>query len=170
MEFTFEMNYDRKSMTAMAKAMRVGLQNEQDKKSKLIGWLFVFLTALILISSGKTGWTQILAGILVAFFALYLVFSDSINGIVALWKLPSKLRKGIWLFRDDGYFSNTDIGESDYSYENIFAIVESPGYIFLVFYNKQAQILDTSTIKGGTLQEFRKLLRRKTSLTIQNFS
>jgi len=103
-------------------------------------------------------------------FAAYLVFSDTINAIAALWKLPSKLRKGIWLFREDGYFSNTEAGESDYSYENIFAIIESPDYIFLVFYNKQAQILDINTIKGGTLQEFRKLLRRKTNLTIQNFS
>ena len=41
MELTFEMNYDQKAMTAMARAVRKGLQEEQDKKSKIIGWVFV---------------------------------------------------------------------------------------------------------------------------------
>ncbi len=167
MEFTFEMNYDQKAMTAMAKAMRSGLQEEEDKKSKRIGWLFVVLTAVILVTAGKFGWMQIVGGVLVACFALYLIFQDQVNGALALWKLPVKLRKGQWIFREDGYFSNTEIGESDYSYENIFAMVESVGYIFLVFQNRQAHILDVTTIKGGTVQDFRRLLRRKTGLTIQ---
>ena len=65
MEFTFEMNYNQKSMTAMAKAIRKGLQEEQDKKSKIIGWIFVALAAVVLLFSGKTGWMQIIGGILV---------------------------------------------------------------------------------------------------------
>ena len=32
MEFTFDLNYDFKAMTAMARAIRVGLQEEQNKK------------------------------------------------------------------------------------------------------------------------------------------
>lgn len=166
MEFTFEMNYDRKSMTAMAKAMRSGLQEEQDKKSRRIGWIFVVLAAVILLTSGKMGFMQIAGGIAVGLFALYLLFQDSVNGTLALWKLPEKLRRGQWLFREDGYFSNTEMGESDYSYENIFAIVESVGYIFLVFHNGTAHILDVNTIQGGTLADFRRMLRRKTGLTI----
>ncbi|MBQ7130570.1 MAG: YcxB family protein [Oscillospiraceae bacterium] len=166
MEFTFELNYDRKAMTAMAKAIRVGLQEEQNKKSKIIGWVFVALTVLILLTSGKMGWMQIAGGVLVVLFALYLLFQDTVNGVLALWKLPEKLRKGQWLFRDDGYFSNTEMGESDYSYENIFAIVESVGYIFLVFHNGTAHILNVNTIQGGALPDFRRLLRRKTNLTI----
>ena len=41
MELRFEMNYNQKAMTAMARAIRAGLQEEQDKKSKIIGWIFV---------------------------------------------------------------------------------------------------------------------------------
>ena len=167
MEFTFDLNYDWKAMTAMAKAVRKGLQEEQDKKSKLIGWIFVVLTALILVFSGKTGWMQAVGGLLVVVFAAYLVWQDRINGLLAMWKLPAKMRKGSWLFREDGYFSDTEAGESDYSYEKIFAIVETVGYIVLVFHNGQAQILDVNTIKGGSLSDFRRMLRRKTSLTIQ---
>lgn len=167
MEFTFEMNYDRKSMTAMAKAMRVGLQAEQDKKSKRIGWIFAVVALLVLLTSGKTGWTQIIGGVAVVLFILYMVFSDHVNGVMALAKMPAKMRRGQWLFREDGYFSNCEAGESDFSYENIFAIVEMPGYIFLVFHNGQAQIVDVMTIQGGTLPQFRTLLRKKTSLTIQ---
>ena len=167
MEFTFEMNYDRKAMTAMAHAIRVGLQEEQDKKSKIIGWVFVALTVLILLFSDSFGWMQIAAGIIIVGFAGYLIFQDQVNGYLAMKKLPTKMRTGKWLFREDGYFSDTQAGESDYSYENIFMMVESRGYMILVFHEGKAHIIDLSTIQGGTAADFRKLLRRKTSLTIQ---
>ena len=167
MEFTFDLNYDLKAMTAMARAIRVGLQEEQNKKSKIIGWGFVALTVLILLFSSTFGWMQIAACILITLFAAYLIWQDQVNGWLALRKLPEKMRKGRWLFREDGYFSDTEAGESDYSYHNIFLMVESQGYMMLVFHEGTAHIIDMSTIQGGTAAEFRKLLRRQTSLTIQ---
>ena len=169
MELTFEMNYNLKAMTAMAKAMRKGLQEEQDKKSKIIGWVFVALTVLILLFSANFGWMQIAASILITGFACYLIWQDKVNGYLALRKLPENMRTGKWLFREDGYFSDTEAGESDYSYENIFIMVESQGYMILVFHEGNAHIIDLSTIQGGTVQDFRRLLRKKTSLTIQNY-
>ena len=167
MELTFDLNYDQKAMTAMAKAIRTGLQEEQDKKSKIIGWVFVGLTVFILLLSDRFGWMQIAASILITGFAAYLIWQDHVNGYLALRKLPKKMRTGKWLFRDDGYFSDTEAGESDYSYNNIFLMVESQGYMMLVFHEGTAHVIDMSTIQGGTVQDFRKLLRRQTSLTIQ---
>ena len=167
MEFTFDLNYDLKAMTAMARAIRVGLQEEQNKKSKIIGWGFVSLTVLILLFSSTFGWMQIAACILIALFAAYLIWQDQVNAYFAMKKLPAKMRTGRWLFRDDGYFSDTEAGESDYSYKNIFMMVESQGYMILVFHEGRAHIIDLSTIQGGTAQDFRRLLRRETSLTIQ---
>lgn len=167
MELTFQMNYDRKSMTAMAKAMRTVLQEQEDRKSKRIGWIFIALTVLILCFSKTFGYRQILAIIAAMLFAGYILFQDQVNGTLALNRLSKQMRTGTWLFREDGYFSNTEAGESDFSYENIFAMVEMDGYIFLVFHNKQAQIIDLSTVQGGTAEDFRRLLRKKTQLTIQ---
>ena len=39
--------------------------------------------------------------------------------------------------------------------------------MILVFHEGKAHIIDLSTIQGGTAADFRKLLRKKTSLTIQ---
>ena len=167
MEFTFDLNYNQKAMTAMAKAIRTGLQEEQDKKSKIIGWVFVALTVFILLLSDRFGWMQIVAAIIIAGFAAYLIWQDQVNGYLAMKKLPEKMRKGRWLFREDGYFSDTEAGESDYSYKNIFLMVESQGYMMLVFHEGTAHVIDMSTIQGGTAADFRKLLRRQTSLTIQ---
>ena len=167
MELTFDLNYDQKAMAVMAKAMRKGLQEEQNKKSKIVGWVFVALTVLILLTADYFGWMQIAASIFIAGFAAYLIWPDHVNGFLALRKLPAKMRKGRWLFRDDGYFSETEAGESDYSYKNIFMMVESQGYMILVFHEGTAHIIDMSTIQGGTAADFRKLLRRETSLTIQ---
>lgn len=169
MELTFKMNYDLKAMTTMAKAMRKGLQEEQNKKSMLVGWLFVALTLFILLLSDKFGWMQITALVIITDFAAYLIWQDSVNGYLALKKLPEKMRTGKWLFREDGYFSDTEAGESDYSYENIFMIVESDGYMILVFHEGTAHIIELSTIEGGCADDFRRLLRKKTSLTIQTF-
>ena len=169
MELTFEMNYNQKAMTAMAKALRKGLQEEQDKKSRIIGWVFVVLTVFIVLLSEKLGWMQIIALILVACFSAYLIWQDTVNGFLAMKKLPEKMRTGKWLFREDGYFSDTEAGESDYSYENIFMMVESQGYMILVFHEGTAHIIDMSTIQGGTAEDFRRLLRKKTSLTIQTY-
>ena len=169
MELTFKMNYDQKAMTTMAKAIRKGLQEEQNKKSLVIGWIFVALTVLILLLSDKFGWMQIAALVLIVGFAAYLIFQDQVNGYLAMKKLPAGMRTGKWLFREDGYFSDTEAGESDYSYENIFMMVESQGYMMLVFHEGTAHIIELATIEGGTAEDFRRLLRKKTSLTIQNF-
>ena len=167
MEFTFDLHYNQKAMTVMARAIRAGLQEEQDKKSKIIGWVFVALTVLILLFSERFGWMQIAACILIAGFAAYLIWQDPVNGYLALKKLPQKMRTGKWLFREEGYFSDTEAGESDYSYENIFIMVESQGYMILVFHEGKAHVIDMSTIQGGTADDFRRMLRRKTSLPIQ---
>lgn len=167
MEFTLEMNYTQKSMTAMARALRVGLQEEQDKKSKIIGWGFIALSVFILVFSGKFGWMQILGAVIVALFAAYLIWQDNVNAYLALKRLPEKMRTGQWLFREDGYYMNTEAGESDFLYKNIFAMVESDGFIFLVFHEGRAQILDLSTVQGGTADDFRRHLRKMTSLTLQ---
>ena len=79
MEFTFDLNYDQKAMTVMAKAMRKGLQEEQDKRSKIIGWVFIALTVLILLTSKTFGWMQIAACILIAGFAAYLIWQDQVG-------------------------------------------------------------------------------------------
>ena len=169
MELTFKLNYDLKAMTAMACAVRKGLQEEQNKKSKIVGWIFVALTLLILLTAGTFGWMQIAALILISGFACYLVWQDQVNGFLALKRLPANMRTGTWLFRDDGYFSSTEAGESDYSYQNIFMMMESQGYMILIFHEGKAHIIDISTIQGGNADDFRRLLRRQTSLTIQKF-
>lgn len=167
MELTFTLNYNHKALTAMARALRSGLQAERDKKSMILGWGLVALTVLILLFSGKTGWIQIVGWLVVALFSAYLYWQDQVNAALALWKLPPKMRTGQWLFRDDGYYSNTEAGESDYSYKNIFAILETQGYMILVFFEGQAHIVELATIQGGTADDFRRLLRRETSLSIQ---
>ena len=167
MEFRFDLNYDLQAMAAMAKTLRTGLQEEQDRKSRIIGWTFVVLTLLIVLLSGKMGWMQVAGILLAVVFAAYLIWQDKINGYIAMKKLPQNMRSGIWLFREDGYFSDTAAGESDYSYENIFLMAEMGSYMFLVFHDGTAHIVDMSTIQGGTPDDFRRLLRKKTSLTIQ---
>ena len=48
-------------------------------------------------------------------------------------------------------------------------MVESQGYMILVVHEGKAHIIDLSTIHGGSTADFRRLLRRQTNLTIQEY-
>ena len=167
MEFTFDMRYDLKTMTIMAKGIRKALQEDAHRKSILIGCLFAGAGAVILFTSGKTGYTQIIAGIAIVLWVLYMLFQDSIYGLLASMKMPKGMKKGKWTFREDGFFSTTEMGISGFDYDSVYAIIETQGYIILCFSNNQGQVFDLNQLSDEDMKNLRKLLRKKTELTIQ---
>ena len=167
MEFTFEMEYTQRIMTTLQRAVRVALQEDRDKKSKLLAVLFIIAAVFILVTAKKFDYRQILAVIVIVLFILYLIFQDQVAGWLAGMKIPKKMRKVQWTFREDGFFNTSEEGISAFDYETIFAMIEIENCMVLCFADSQAQIIDMRNIQGGSLQDFRRLLRKKTSLTIQ---
>ena len=168
MEYTFNMKYDLKAMTAMARGIRKALQQEHYRKSIIIGSLFVGIGGGILLTSGKFGYQQIIALVVLILWVLYMVFQDYIHGIWASIKMPSDMKKGTWTFREDGFFSTTEKGISGFDYDSIFAMIETEGYLILCFANNQGQVFDVAQLSEEDLAGLRKLLRKKTNLTLQN--
>ena len=167
MEFTFEMEYTPHILTTMQRAIRLTLQEERDKKSKVIAVFFIVAAIFIMVTAQKFGYRQILAGIVIALFIVYLLFQDQISGFMAGSKIPKNMKKVTWTFRDDGFFSTSEAGNSGFDYETIFAMIETENCMVLCFADSQAQIIDMRGIQGGSVQDFRRLLRKKTNLTLQ---
>ena len=167
MEFTFDMRYDHKTMTVMAKSIRKALQEEAYRKSMIIGGLFAAAGALILLASDKFGYQQIIAAIVISVWVLYMLFQDHFHGFWASVKMPKDMKKGTWTFREDGFFSTTERGISGFDYESVFAIIESEGFLILCFANSQGQVFDLNQLSEEDTRNLRKLLRKKTNLTIQ---
>lgn len=167
MEFTFDMEYTQHIMTTLQKAVRVALQEDRDKKSKLVAALFIVASVIILVTAKRFAFRQILASIVIVLFVLYLIFQDQVAGFLAGSKIPKTMRKVKWTFREDGFFNTSEQGISAYDYETIFAMIEIENCMVLCFADSQAQIIDMGHIQGGDIADFRRLLRKKTSLTIQ---
>ena len=168
MEYIIDMKYDHKTMTAMARVIRKALQQDRYKKSVIIGGLFVGMGGGILLSSQKFGYQQIIAAIVLVLWVLYMIFQDHLHGIWASVKMPADMKKGTWTFREDGFFSTTEKGISGFDYESVFAMIESGGYLVLCFANSQGQVFDIGQLNEEDRAGLRKLLRKKTNLTLQS--
>ena len=167
MEIILDMKYDLPAMAAMAKAVRKGLQEDRDKKSKLIGWFFVVAGTALVFSAKAFTCQQIIALVAIVLFAVYLLLPDQINGLISLYKIPAKVRSATWKFCDDGFHITTIMDSDSFLYDSIFAMVETDGYLVLCFHNSQAQVYSLNSIVQGTAADLRRILRRETGLTIQ---
>lgn len=167
MEYQLEIRYDHKAMTTMAKGIRKALQEEYYRKSTIIGCLFIGVGAVILLTSPRFGFQQIIAVIALVLWALYMALQDQVHGILAKMKIPAGMKKGMWTFCEDGFFSTTEKGISGFDYDSIYAMIECDGYLILCFSDSKGQIFDLTQLTESDATGLRKLLRKKTSITIQ---
>ena len=172
MEFRFETAYDQKALTAMARAIRKTARKKRSRRSHVFGVIVIVLAILLTLPLGgkvfvlnfKTVITWLAAAIL--FFTL--IFEDSINGYTAKKRMLPGLNKAPVTFREDGYHSETEIGNTDFKYGTILLIAETAEYFVFVFSQNHAQIYNKKSKIGGTVEEFRAFIKNATGKEIQN--
>ena len=64
--------------------------------------------------------------------------------------------KSITTFSDNGYYSKTDIGNTQWQYDNIEVVAETKDYFVFIFSPSHAQVYDKEHLNGGNIEEFRK--------------
>lgn len=166
MEFTIENVYDQKAVTAMAKALRKTIRKKRNRCVRIFGWIVVALAVLLSIPMGgekfvlsfRTVITWI-AGIMVL---ISLLFEDRINGYVARKRMLKGTERGSVVFREEGYNSSSEIGKSEWFYDKISLIIEIGDYFVFAFDQSHAQVFLKAAISGGTVDEFREFICRKT--------
>lgn len=176
MQFTFQTAYNSKTLSIMAKCLRKTIRKAHSRRSHILGWVVILLALLLSFQTGEEGFTVTFrtvitwAAALVMFLAL--LFEDRLNGYFA----SKRLLKGTELataFFDtempDTFSSETAVGKSVFFYHKILLIAETKEYFVFIFSSSHAQIYDKSTLKGGSVNEFRQFLterRGKSPLTI----
>lgn len=97
---------------------------------------------------------------------LTLIFEDRLNGYAA----RKRMLKGTELiratFRDDGYYSETEIGNTEWQYDKIAVLAESRDYFVFVFSPNHAQVYDKNHLTGGSAEEFRRFIQEKAGKAI----
>ena len=95
-----------------------------------------------------------------------LIWEDSINGYLARKRLLPGTEASTAVFGTDGYASASEFGKSEWGYDKIVAIAETKEYFVFVFSISHAQVYDKASLTGGTLEEFREFIQRKTEKEI----
>ncbi len=166
MEFVFETTYNQKALTAMAKGVRKTARKKRTKRSHLFGWIVIALAILLTLAGIKDGF-EITANRIITWLAalvilIVLLFEDKINGYVAGKRMLPGTEKSRVMFTEEGFYSETQAGKSEWNYDRILILAETKDYFIFVFSSSHAQVYDKNNLSGGTAQEFRKFICEKT--------
>lgn len=167
MEFVFETDYDRKAMTAMAKGLRKTVRKKHSRRSHIFGWIVIALGLLLSWPSGDVNRGDVVTWITIAVMLGALLFEDRLNGYFARKKMLPGTSHAKAIFTEDGYRSETQMGNTEWKYENITAMAETKDYFVFLFSKNHAQVYDKRTLTGGTADEFRAFMQEKTGKAIE---
>lgn len=167
MEFVFETDYDRKAMTAMAKGLRKTVRKKHSRRSHIFGWIVIALGLLLSWPSEEVKASDVLVWAAIAVMLGALLFEDRLNGYFARKKMLPGTSHAKAIFTEDGYRSETQMGNTEWKYENITAMAEMQDYFVFLFSKNHAQVYDKRTLTGGTADEFRAFMQEKTEKAIE---
>ena len=172
MEFKFETAYNQDALTTTAKALRKTIRKKRSRRSHIFGTIVIALALFLTLSFGNEVYVitakKVLTWLVAAIILLTLIFEDRLNGAIAKKRMLPGLEKAIVTFKEDSYHSVTEIGSSEFKYDNILMLVETTDYFVFIFSQSHAQIYCKSSLTGGTMEEFRTFIQKATNQTIQN--
>ena len=167
MEFTFETQYNAKTMASMAKVLRKTIRRKHSRRSHIFGWIAAVLGLLLVIKNFALDFGTIVT--LIAIFAILmaLLFEDRINGYAAKKRLLPGTEKSVSVFYENSFISTTDIGKSEWNYDKIMLIAETADFFVFVFSASHAQLYDKRYLQGGTVDDFRHFIEQATGKQVQ---
>ena len=170
---TFEIHSDitNHSMTVAARAMRKVLRRKRSIVWAIFGWTVFFINALLLIPfDGESVALDVrtVTSLLVEVMLLsVLLFQDRFNGMIARKNALAGTKEYHIVFGEESYTVVTEGTTSMFRYELIDALAESQDYMILLMKKRYAQPLDKRTLIGGTVEEFKRFLEKKTGKTFR---
>ena len=171
MRFSFDTKYDQKALTAMARGLRKTVRKKHSRRSHIFGWLVIALVVLLTLPRDGEGFAiegrtlvNWAAGLLIL---VTLIFEDKLNGWFARRRMMPGTDRAVCTFTENGYYSETAAGKTEWSYANIQCVAEDKNYFIFIFDKRYAQVYEKQTLSGGTAEEFRNFITHITGKEIQ---
>ncbi len=173
MNFKIETEYNIKTLTVMAKALRKTVRKKRNLRSRIIGLIVLIIAVLLILPLGgkvfSFDFRTIVTIIAALVLLLTLIFEDKINGYVAKKRMLPGLDKSVVTFFEDNYFSETPLGKSEFKYENVKYFAENRDYFVFIFSNSHAQIYSKHGLTGGSISDFHSFIKSVTGKEFINF-
>lgn len=170
MEYTFETVYGQKATTAMARTLRKTLRRKHSRRSHIFGWIVAIFGLLLTLPLGDKVFAfnmkTLVTYLVILILFLTLLFEDRINGYIARKRMLKGTEAAKTTFGDDGYFSETEIGNTEWKYDKVVLLAETKDYFVFVFSNHHAQVYDKKRMEGGTAEQFRDFIQDRTNKKI----
>lgn len=159
MEFTFDTQYNAKTMAVMAKALRKTIRKKHSRRSHIMGWIVIVLAVLLMAANGFTlEMRTVVTAIAVLAILLALLFEDRINGSIAQKRLLAGTERAVTVFREDSFVSATEVGKTEWNYDKILTIAEAGDFFVFILSANHAQLYDKRSLQGGTTEDFRRFI------------
>ena len=169
-EFTFETTYNQKAMTTMARALRKTVRKKHSRRSHIFGWIITVLAVLLVLPIEERevvfNFRTVITWAVIVIIVATLLFEDWINGYIARKRMLPGTAFALCTFGEDDYVSETKAGKTEWKYENIETIAETKDYFVFLFGKNHAQVYGKSSLQGGSIEEFRTFLVKKTEKEI----
>ena len=161
MEFTFNTDYNFKTLTIMAKALRKTVRKKKSRNAHIFSYLVLLLGTFISFTSGfSPSASNIITWIAMLIILATLLFEDKINGYMAKKNMIKGTENAAATFNEDGFVSQTKASTTQWKYDKIETLVEDDNYFIFLFSNIHAQIYSKESIGGGTVDEFREFMEK----------
>ena len=76
--------------------------------------------------------------------------------------------KAVTVFSENGFLSTTAIGKSEWGYDTVAAIAETPDFFIFIFSASHAQLYDKHRLTGGTAEDFHRFIESATGKPVQH--
>lgn len=168
MGFTFETQYNTKTMTVMAKVLRKTIRKKRSRRAHIFGWSISILGLLLTVLGGfSLDFRTIITLSAILVIVITLLFEDNINGYIATKRLLSGTEKAVTVFSEGSFLSTTDIGKTEWNYDKIALIAETSDFLVFIFDSNHAQLYDKRHLQNGTIHDFRRFIETATGKQIQ---
>ena len=172
MEFTFETTYNQKAVTAMAKALRKTIRRKRSRRSHIFGWIIIVLALLLTLLPGENGFEitfkTIVTWLATLVMLMVLIWEDALNGYIARKRMLPGTEKNTTVFNQEGYYSTSEFGKSEWKYDKVHRIVEWKRYFVFIFSENHAQVYDKEHLSGGSADEFCQFIEEMTGKMVES--
>lgn len=165
MEFTVETVYDNAALKALARGLRKTLRAKRNRRSRIIATLVVILGMVLIWSRETVDIRSVLTAAVMLIMVFTILREDDLNGRIAKKLGLPGLDSSVTTFRPENYHSVTALGETTFGYDKILALAETEEHFLLLFSPSHGQVYTKKNLTGGSEEDFRTFLEKKTSLT-----
>lgn len=166
MAFRFETKYDQRGLTALARALRKTIRRRHSRRSHIFGWCIVALAVLLLAAQRLLdepwAFRDTLNLAVAVILTAVLLTEDQVNVFFAKKKMLPGTSSAKSVFTEESYTSTTEAAATEFHYETVRQVCETPAYFVLLFSERHGQIYDKATLTGGTVEEFRAFIAERT--------